>query len=672
MNTNCQEMQTTLELLSPMVVALADSGLEISARVCSNILFGLQNCSCAEESVRRILFVVIARMKTLIMQYETSKGGGVATGGAPSSNAAGSTTTTSFVDLLLLFQSLAVASMTFPDSHLDMELQEEVQQLRMQLGAIVESRKETELLPCQVSPLQRRLAEATSDVFLDSPFEVVCGELLHGFESSVVVRLKPSAPMLTEDGEEWNPVLNMEVAGIGSKFPAKELFVRLRAEYLHRQFGVTVQVLSMNAIAGLSRSALRDFLRRTPDIFASLYHTPEQFASNFPSILTSMSLSLHPAGRARGDAGGSFFSMGAGDVLVGGSPEFPDPHEDDSVDVYDGQSLGRRPPIGLPIGWIGDTPVVTITMMSPSSTPVAQYSFPTAHLIAATLAQRRPGQSITTVQSSAMPPGYSSRIVSPPFVQIGPAASGMAGMAGIAGLSSGGGSGAAFGGVPSLPTSAAVPSLSGKGAAGPAANPGMNGNALAGMLTAPVKSALVAYNNPMQSRGSAAAIATATATAALESPDPLDMVSLSGHSLLEPLAHVLTGPAAAHRTQPAVTLIGPPSVGPTPLTGTVPQVTATPIPVVGAALSATHTQPLPAYFSPTSAATAVAIADGAATELATNAADDESENGISAGEASEVDSEIALLEAQLEIKRMEARLLMLKKVKSVQPPGLEK
>jgi hypothetical protein len=69
MSTTHLEVRNALELLSPMVMTLADAGLEIGAQVCANLIYGLQNCSCEEESVRRILFVALSFVKDLIAGF---------------------------------------------------------------------------------------------------------------------------------------------------------------------------------------------------------------------------------------------------------------------------------------------------------------------------------------------------------------------------------------------------------------------------------------------------------------------------------------------------------------------------------------------------------------------------------------------------------------------------
>jgi len=568
-------MLTSLELLSPMVMALADSGLEISAPVCANIVLGLQNCSCAEESVRRILFVVVNRGKELIGTY---------TSASPPPSAK-STPLTLFLEAQCFYQALSLALQAWPDLHLDTELQDDLRSQHESLRQIVESRSGDANPPTLSSP-ERRLAETVAEILADEPFSVTSGDNLHGFNACITIRLRPGVTLQNSDGSDWCPILNIEVAGAGSKTPARELFSRLRAQYLNRHFGVTVHTIPVSLVTGHSRSSLRDSLRRS-DVFSCLY-PPSEEAVRFSSILSGMGLSrpegilssLHMddshvvVGTMNGDTGASFFSLGSSGDALTGVDDFCDPTQDDDVDFFDSrmiltQQRAHHSAIS-PTGWLGDAPKVTVSLQSPVSTPTAQYASPTAHLIAASIAQRRPQGIYKTVVTSPMPPGYSNRIVSPPFVQIGP---------------------------PPVPPGGPGSFNSSNSLVGKSVS---QGNSTSSTLS--FKPTQISYNPPPQVK--AAAIAAAAASSARNAGDVL---SLPARSPVQ---------SSSPSSSPTQSLpIAPP-------------------------------QQLPVNTSPSVTETSHVPVEAAKVE-----------------ESSEVDSEIALLEAQLEIKRLEARLLMLKKNK---------
>lgn len=554
MSTVHSEVQTAVELLSPMVTTLAESGLEIGTSVCSNILYGLQNCSCSDEYTRNILVVVISRIKEFISGYSQS----IVPGGDSSSEI-------SFPEAVRVHQALCLALQAFPDLHLDAELNDNLRGLQQELHTIVTSRK-GEQFPRQLSSLERRLADSIADTLVEEPFVVSTCELLHGFDSLITIRLRSGISLQTEDGSDWAPVLNIEVGGGSDGCPCKELYNRLRASYLGQEQGVAVQIIPQSAIIGKSRGALRECLRRSSDLFAALYPPTPQDASKFALVLSGLGLcrpddilaslradDSRSAEGQLGDMGASFFSLGSGDVMIGGMEDFTD-GLDDGLDYFDArlpiQQRGLRRSLGIPMGWIGDLPVVNVSLSTPCSSPTTQFLSP--HPLA--MAQRRPPATYSMVGASPMPQG--SRVVCPPFIQVGP---------------------------PPVPAPAPAPIAS------------SFSNGIASRLS----------QQPFKPQ-------TFSSTSPALLSRPAHEVSLDPVSL----------PAASRPSVPGQMKFdgsaGPQSPG--------------------------RSSDDNANFS--------VSGDGVSAE------------GVGEEEGSEVDSEIALLEAQLEIKRLEARLLMLKKSKS--------
>ena len=99
------EVVSVIELLSLMTTTLSESGLEICAQVCSNILYGLQNCSVSESSVQKILGVLSTTIKQMIETYSQSD----ASGGGESF------ISTNFNDILLVYQALSIVLNVIPD-----------------------------------------------------------------------------------------------------------------------------------------------------------------------------------------------------------------------------------------------------------------------------------------------------------------------------------------------------------------------------------------------------------------------------------------------------------------------------------------------------------------------------------------------------------------------------
>ena len=439
MSTTYVEVRNALELLSPMVMTLADAGLEIGAQVCANLIYGLQNCSCEEESVRRILFVALSFVKDLIAGL---------TGAAVGTQSAASVPTnpSNLSDALCIHQAISLSLQVLPGLAMDTDLNAEMRSIQEQIYRAIESRK-TELTPKKLSTVEKRLADSISDVLADEPFIVTLGELLHGFESCITIRLRPGLNLMAASGVEWSPVLNIEIAGPHDSCPREELFNRLRAQYLFQEKSVVVQTIPFSSLAGHSRTSLRDLLRSSNDLFNAIYPPTVEDATNFNTILKTMGVlkgdgllsSLSSDNRypleanIGGDNISSFFSLGNGDIIArSASDDFDQVHPDEAVDYFDARGPintvgggGAGPIPGLlrlqqsnhiAVGWIGDMPVVSISShTTPSTSPVASYSNHVAN-------RRSPLSSkiYKTVSTSPMPPGYSARTVYPPFVQIGP------------------------------------------------------------------------------------------------------------------------------------------------------------------------------------------------------------------------------------------------------------
>lgn len=359
------------------------------------------------------------------------------------------TTPANLQEAVCIHQALSLALQALPGLQLDTELYTDMRTQQDLVYRIVESRKH-ELAPYRLSIAEKRLADSIADILVDEPFVITTGELLHGFDACIVIRLRPGLNLTTKDGVEWSPVLNIEVAGPSDSTPKHEQYSRLRAQYLFQETGVIVQTIPYTSIAGQSRAALRDSLRRSTDLFNAIYPPTVEDAANFNAILLSSgvvkgdgilsSLSAdvnrYPLEGHQGDSvGSSFFSLNNGDGVAGnGIDDFDPIHADDNVPDFSDfpefpragvvpvQPLPARPlraAFGMMIGWIGDLPVVTISPHStPRTSPTMNYS---SNGNANYNRRASPGTTKPTLKTLPQPPmpGHPARSVYPPFVQIG-------------------------------------------------------------------------------------------------------------------------------------------------------------------------------------------------------------------------------------------------------------
>ena len=319
MDNSVAEVCGLLSVIESLLVAIVDSGLDLSPQVCANALYGLQNCSIADESTRNIMYLTVNRVKELLSTQNaaaTSRQGPLGR----------------FSDLLGLYQALSLVVPMQPDLEIDLELQEVLLNLQATFAEMVHERS-ADFKPMPLCPTEARLVEGITDMLTDEPFEVSSGVLLHGFTACVVVRLKEGVHLQSTTGEVWNPVLVIEPSGgANESFPRRQLFTRLKHEFFRHAHGITVQTVPVSALMGKGRSLLRERLLEIPDLLHALYPPSIEDNANFSAILSSMGLtpaegilsslnrSLDPSPRTSPLVGSSsLFSGGAPNAFTGAS-----------------------------------------------------------------------------------------------------------------------------------------------------------------------------------------------------------------------------------------------------------------------------------------------------------------------------------------------------------------
>jgi hypothetical protein len=383
MDNSSAEVCRLLGVVDSLLAAIVDSGLELSPLVCANTLYGLQNCSIADESTRRIMYLVVTRAKEMLVSQSTA----VIARQGPLGK---------FSDLLSLYQALSLVVPMLPDLGIDTDLQVELLTVEASFAQIVSDRS-AEFKPVPLSPTEARLFEGISELLAKEPFEVTHSEILHGFTACVVVRLKEGVQLQTSTGELWSPLLVIEpIGGANESFPRRQLFTRLKHDFFSRR--VSVQTVPVASLIGKGRSLLREKLLELPNLLHSLYPPTKEDSAKFSNILFSMGLSqaegllssihspveqVHSGGGETGGSGSSssFFTGGANNVfLSGGSEESCDGSLECCLDFQETaastaaqRSIMNNPTTqGMAIRWIGDPPLVVSTSLSshPRNSPL--------------------------------------------------------------------------------------------------------------------------------------------------------------------------------------------------------------------------------------------------------------------------------------------------------------
>ena len=378
MNNTSPEVCVLLSVINSLMTAITDSGLDLSPMVCANTLYGLQNCSIADESTRRIMYLVVNRIKEILNAQNaaaTIRQGPLAR----------------FADLLGLHQALSLVVPTQPDLEIDADLQLKLLTVQAAFAQMVADRSD-EFEPFPLSPTEQRLLAGIKELLINEPFEVTHSVLLHGFTACIVVKLKDGIHLQTSSGEIWSPVLVIEPSGgANSSFPRRQLFTRLKHSFFRHSQGIKVKTVPVVSLIGEGRTLLKSRLLDIPDLLHPLYPPTLEDSANFSPVLFALGLTgpeglfssisqnanrvaPHTNSRGESSTGSSFFSGGSNNSFSGGSEDPCDGSLECCLDFnetapYTGSQRAllaiSSMQQGMAIRWLGDHPVVASTSPSP-------------------------------------------------------------------------------------------------------------------------------------------------------------------------------------------------------------------------------------------------------------------------------------------------------------------
>ena len=379
MDNSSSEVCILLSVIDSLLAAIVDSGLDLSPMVCANTLYGLQNCSIADESTRSIMYLVVNRVKEILVAQNAA----ISIRQGPLGR---------FSDLLGLYQALSLAVPTQPDLEIDSELQVKLLTIQAAFAQMVSDRS-AEFKPVPLSATESKLVASVTELLAHEPFEVTHSVLLHGFTACVVVKLKEGIHLQTASGEMWSPVLVIEPSGgANASFPRRQLFTRLKHEFFRHAQRIQVKTVPVTSLLGERRSLFKSRLLELPDLFHALYPPSLEDSANFSTVLFSLgltgpegllsSLALNnirtsPHSNQRGGEGGvgsSFFSGGSNNSFSSSAEEPCDGSLECCLDFHETapytasqRSLLANSSVqqGMAIRWLGDLPVVVSTSPSP-------------------------------------------------------------------------------------------------------------------------------------------------------------------------------------------------------------------------------------------------------------------------------------------------------------------
>lgn len=290
MTTVYPEIVEFLSVLAPLVVNCDARALEFSPQVCGNILYGLQNCSWKEPSVVQVLLILAEHMK----DYTSKCLASLDHHPALSRISGAMIFEPVFDEVLHLYQCLTLVLTCYPNMEANLGLRETFLHQQSLLYRVIDARKheKTSQFSQELTIPQLRLVEGMKILLFKEPYDVASGELLYGFQATVVVNLKAGVNLSLMNGDTWNPVLNVEILGSSHTFPSKDLFTRLRNRYLYELQGVAVEMVHATMVASGSfgkgpqaKKGMIDTLRAQDTLLQALYPPTLEDATLFATVL---------------------------------------------------------------------------------------------------------------------------------------------------------------------------------------------------------------------------------------------------------------------------------------------------------------------------------------------------------------------------------------------------
>ena len=233
--------------LTSLCATSSNGAAVVDARMCASIAYGVQNCSCTFEVVKGIMSLIADLVQQIassflldLPHHRNSKGPPLCDSSIsnillPYPDLAIDRSECKLVDLLTLFQYFSLSLFALRDLDFDRELQRRLDSALVSLRQAVDMH-ELELVSRQLTNPERRMAKEVSELLSKDPFVVSTGVFVRGF--FITVLIQPSkVPMkafqaASASAGVVSTDLSIEIKGSSYSFPCKELFYRLRRSYL--------------------------------------------------------------------------------------------------------------------------------------------------------------------------------------------------------------------------------------------------------------------------------------------------------------------------------------------------------------------------------------------------------------------------------------------------------
>ena len=234
--------------LTSLCATSSNGAAVVDARMCASIAYGVQNCSCTFEVVKGIMSLIADLVQQIASSFlldlphrHNSKGLPLCDSSISNillhyPDLAIDRSECKLVDLLTLFQYFSLSLFALRDLDFDRELQRRLDSALVSLRQAVDMH-ELELVSQQLTHPERRMAKEVSALLSKDPFVVSTGVFVRGFFITVLIQpskvpMKAAFQAASAGAGVVSTDLSIEVKGSSYSFPCKELFYRLRRSYL--------------------------------------------------------------------------------------------------------------------------------------------------------------------------------------------------------------------------------------------------------------------------------------------------------------------------------------------------------------------------------------------------------------------------------------------------------
>jgi len=371
-------------------MSIISTPTSINARVCANAIFGVHALSCTEVTVQKVLHIISNWMKQISSSFVSIQRSTGHTGifGLEQISDQGY----SFdrvEDILALYQSATLSLFAMRDLGTDPELQARLYAELSSLLSIIDTHK-ADVPPPILTAAERRMTRELTDILCKEPYNVITSVVVDGFEMASYIQLYQGLQLKTCEGHVWTPVLNLEVRGSSYSFPGKELFFTLRKHYLQYERGIVVDYVPAESFRIEGQHGLKIHSNVLSPLYPPTMEDATQFALRLHSLQKAGKLGMPHIGPD------GFFSFNGSTSNTGNTGEHvisDGPHQstasptleyldDDFKRMTSAASNNRKykfiqsyrnekVPLRFPLGWLGDWPVVSHSMGSAYSSVIS-------------------------------------------------------------------------------------------------------------------------------------------------------------------------------------------------------------------------------------------------------------------------------------------------------------